>query len=493
MESATAGSTAPARFAAHYIESVLLTWLGNFGRIVIGIVALRLVTGAIPEEALGAYWILTSLAGLLANLADLGLGLAVVRHLPLAADRLDRRSLMQSVLLLRVLSLAGLCGLILLGKPFVLRLFDAEAVSATYPYLYAFVILTSLGELYSNFLQGQNRFRMLATLALVTSVARLVLIVLFVRTWQLGVPGLFYAETIALLLTMAISAALSGHGWRLRFDAGLGTRQVRFGFPLYLNTLLAYTANRINTVMIGSMSTTTAVSYFSVAGRVPDQLQFILRAYVFVYLPNMSRLLAGPDATQARRLLAASLRLMSFVFAVLGLALSLFRHEMLTVLAPPSYQVAAGAVPLLLGGLCFAALGQIMGNTFVALGDSKTPVLINVWTSVLSFGLNWFCIARWGFMGAAWANFVFNIIAYGITDAVLSRRIRPAGRGYLGILLFLAALLLAGLRAALAVRLLLLAVGMAGSIALSSALRGDLVQVWNARFRDRLPRSARAG
>jgi O-antigen/teichoic acid export membrane protein len=262
MESATAGSTAPARFAAHYIESVLLTWLGNFGRIVIGIVALRLVTGAIPEEALGAYWILTSLAGLLANLADLGLGLAVVRHLPLAADRLDRRSLMQSVLLLRVLSLAGLCGLILLGKPFVLRLFDAEAVSATYPYLYAFVILTSLGELYSNFLQGQNRFRMLATLALVTSVARLVLIVLFVRTWQLGVPGLFYAETIALLLTMAISAALSGHGWRLRFDAGLGTRQVRFGFPLYLNTLLAYTANRINTVMIGSM-TITMTTYLS--------------------------------------------------------------------------------------------------------------------------------------------------------------------------------------------------------------------------------------
>lgn len=489
MDSPTAAPRTPGegRFAAHFIESVLLTWAGNFARIVIGIVALRLVTGAIPEDALGAYWLLTSLAGLLANFADLGLGLGVVRHLPLTADGTSRRTLMQTVLLLRAASLAVLCALIYFCKPLVLRLFDAGAIGNTYPYLYAFVVLTSLGELYSNFLQGQNRFRTIATLALVASLGRLVLILAFVRGLRLGVPGLFLAESAALIVTMALSAAFSGQGWRLRLNRGVGSKQVRFGFPLYLNTLLSYTANRINTVMIGSMSSTTAVSYFSVAGRVPDQMQFILRAYVFVYLPNMSQLLAGPDPGQARRLLAASLRLMSFVFAMLGLALSLFRHEMLAVLAPASYQVAAPAVPLLLGGLVFASLGQIMGNTFVAMGDSRTPVYINLWTSLLSFSLNWFCIHRWGFMGAAWANFIFNVIAAGITDVVLSRRIRPAGRGYLAIVLFLSAVLLAALRAGVAVRLLALAIGAAGSLGLSPALRGDLTQVWKARFAGRGP------
>jgi hypothetical protein len=72
------------RFATHFLESVLLTWLSNFVRIVIGLVALRLVTGAIAEEALGAYWILTSVSALLANFADLGVGLSAVRHLPVA-------------------------------------------------------------------------------------------------------------------------------------------------------------------------------------------------------------------------------------------------------------------------------------------------------------------------------------------------------------------------------------------------------------------------
>jgi O-antigen/teichoic acid export membrane protein len=172
---------------------------------------------------------------------------------------------------------------------------------------------------------------------------------------------------------------------------------------------------------------------------------------------------------------------MSFCFAMLALALSLYRHELLALLAPASYQVAAPAVPLLVGALVFAALGTIMGHTFVALGDSRTPLRINVWTSLLSFALNVFCIARWGFMGAAWANFLFNVLGYALTDVVLSRRMRPATRGYLGVVAYLAALTLVGLEAPPVLRAPLVLAGAAGSLLVSPALRRDVVRVWNLR------------
>ncbi len=35
-----------------------------------------------------------------------------------------------------------------------------------------------------------------------------------------------------LLLAMALAAAVSGQGWRLRFDRSVARRQLRFGFPL---------------------------------------------------------------------------------------------------------------------------------------------------------------------------------------------------------------------------------------------------------------------
>jgi O-antigen/teichoic acid export membrane protein len=469
------------RFASHFIESVVLTWIGNAGRIVIGLVALRLVTGAIPEDALGAYWILTTVAALLSGFAELGLGLGVVRHLPLASSADEARRLMHTVLTLRVGVVAVVCAAMFAGKPLVLALFAAESLAPSYAYLYVFVVLVNLSELFTNFLQGRNRFRAIATVALCGSVLRLVLIVALVRGLRLGVPGLFLAEAAAMALATAASAALSGTGWRLGLDRDRARAQLRFGWPLYLNTLLSYTANRINTVLVGGLSTTAAVSYFSVANRVPDQLSFVLRAYVFVYLPSMSRLFAEPDTGPARRLLAASLRLMSFTFAMLALGLSLFRRELLGILAPESYQVAAAAVPLLLGGLVFSSLGLIMGNTFVAGGDSRTPVRINLWTSLLGLALNAVCIGRWGFMGAAWASLLYNAAAYAITDAVLSRRIRPAGRGYLAILAYLGVLCVAGLEVGIALRLGLLLLGGVGSLLLSPPLRADVRRVWRTR------------
>jgi O-antigen/teichoic acid export membrane protein len=484
------GDAAPAgapHFASHFVESVLLTWVSNLARIAIGMLALRLVTDAIPEAELGAYWILTSVASLLSSFADLGIGLGAVRHLPLAPDREQARRLMHTIVLLRVAVLVLLCLLLLACKPLILNLFDAESIARKYHFLYVFVLVTSLGELYNNFLQGLNRFRAMAVFALVSSLARLVLIVVFVRGMHLGVDGLFLSEAVSLALAAGLSAWATGHGPRLAFDRTHGRQQLRFGFPLYLNTLLSYTANRINTVLVGSMSGTVAVSWFTVAARVPDQLSIVLRAYNLVYLPNMSRLLADGDRQPARRLLAASLRLMSFCFALLTLLLTYFRHELLAILAPPSYQVAAPAVPLLAGSVAFAALGSIMGSTLVALGDSRTPVKINIWTSLISFALNYDFIQRWGFMGAAWAAFVFNVVAYAITDAVLSRRLAPAGRSYLGILLYLAALLVLGLRAGLLVRSLLLVAAAGGSLALSPSLRADVLRVWSLRRRPRAP------
>src|SRR5262245_38911515 len=105
---APAGEAIAPHFKTHFVESVLLTWAGNFARIAIGLVALRLVTDAIPEADLGAYWILTSVAALLANFADLGLSLGVVRHLPLATDAGQARRLMQTTAVLRCAMLAFL-------------------------------------------------------------------------------------------------------------------------------------------------------------------------------------------------------------------------------------------------------------------------------------------------------------------------------------------------------------------------------------------------
>ncbi len=471
------GSSA-SRLKSHFLESVILTWAGNLGRIVIGLVALRLVTGVIPEAELGAYWILTSLAALLSNFADLGIGLAVARHLPLAPSPDSARRLMHTVLAIRLAALLFLCVLIAVARPWILRLFDADSIAAHYGYVYVFVVVTNLNDLYIGFLQGLNRFRAIAVFALLSSVTRLMLILILVKGLGFLVAGLFVSEALSLLLAVVLSAWSCSHGLRPRFHREQALIQLRFGFPLYLNTLLSYSATRLNTLMIARMIGPVAVSLFSVAARVPDQLSMVLRSYTQVYLPNMSRFLAARDEERARRLLTASLRLMGFCFAMLTMALGFFRHELMALLAPPAYQQAAVAIPLLVGALIFAALGSILGHTLVAMGDSRTPLWINIWTTLVSLALNLVLIRVWGFLGAALASLLFNLVGYIVTDVVVSRRLPPSGRGYLALLAFLCLLVLLGLNASLFYRLVLLVVSVPGSLLLFPSLRHDLVEIW---------------
>ncbi len=467
-------------FATHFVESVVLTWGGNLLRIAVGILALRLVTSSISEAELGAYWVLTAVSALLAGFADLGVGTSAVRHLPIAPSPGRVRGLIHTFLLLRLSVLVLVCLLVLACKPWVLRLFAAQVIEQKYHYLYILIILVSLNELYTNFLQGLNRFRVIAALELVTSVLRFGLILAFVARGGRGVEGLFLAEAVAPAVAVALAARVLAHGWPGQATRSDAIEQLRFGLPLYLNSLLGTVASRINTLLIGSLRGTMAVSHFSVVARVPDQLGGILRSFNFVYLPNMSRFLAQDDDRAARQLLTTSLRLLSFVFALLALLLAFFRRELIGLLAPPSYQVTAPALPFLLGSLIFASLGSVMGSTLVAMGDSRTPVKINFWTSVLGIGVNWYLIRGWGFMGAAWALCLYMGVGYVITDIVLTRRIRPQSRSYLGLLAFLAGILLLGLHAGVLVRLALLAAALGGSLLLSGGLRGDVVRVWRA-------------
>lgn len=478
-----AGAHATRPMASRFIESVVLTWAGNVLRVVVGLVALRIVTSSVSESELGAYWILTSVSALLATFADLGVGLAAVRHLPLAGDAAQRRQLMQTVFTLRAAFLVLVCLAVFAFKPWVLRLFSADAIADRYYYVYIFVVLTSMLELHTNFLQGLDRFRVIAGMALVSSLGRFGLIVVFVSALDLGIAGLFLAEAAAAALALAIAMLASGARGSFGLDRGDSKRFVVFGVPLYVNTLLAYTATRLNMLMVGSFSGATAVSHFTVASRIPDQIAMMLRSYNSVYLPNMTRLLAEPGAPRARRLLTSSLRLMGYAFALGALTLSLFRRELVSVLAPETYQVAADAIPLLLGGTTFAALGGVLGLTIVALGDSRTPMKINLWTTAFSLVLNLLLIPRWGFMGAAWALLAFNIFGFAVTERVVSHRLAPESRRYVLVILGLALAYVLGRNATVVQRVLVLVASGTLPLLLSAALRADLRRIAAVRGR----------
>ena len=91
--------------------------------------------------------------------------------------------------------------------------------------------------------------------------------------------------------------------------------------------------------------------------------------------------------------------------------------------------------------------------------------------------LNLALIPRFGFLGAAWALFAFNVFGYAVTERVLARRLAPRGHGYLVLLGALALAFALGYDAGVALRLAILSASAVVPIVVSPSLRADFARI----------------
>lgn len=80
-------------------------------------------------------------------------------------------------------------------------------------------------------------------------------------------------------------------------------------------------------------------------------------------------------------------------------------------------------------GLPFLILYNLGTGIFSALGDSRTPFLFLVFSSVTNIVLDWFMVRPWGISGVAWATFLAQGAACFLTLMAILLRVRKLCQG----------------------------------------------------------------
>lgn len=112
---------------------------------------------------------------------------------------------------------------------------------------------------------------------------------------------------------------------------------------------------------------------------------------------------------------------------IMALGFGLARPSM-SLLDVPTEEIAGDAVTYLyvyIGSLPFVFLYNVGCGICSALGDSKTPFLFLVFSSVLNVGLDFafVCGFHWDVAGAAWATFISQAAATALTVIVLIKKL----------------------------------------------------------------------
>jgi len=222
----------------------------------------------------------------------------------------------------------------------------------------------------------------------------------------MDVLGLIYAFLFSFAAAVLFQYLVIPVKKQLNFSPTLFKAMFKFGFPLGLNDILHFIHSRIDRLMIGAMMHPVGVAYYEIASKIPNNSHTLFISFHDVFYPNISELYAKKRSKEAEEFINNSLRLVSFVIIFAALIATLFQKEIVRLLFSDRYIESAPALSLLMICLSVTAVGNILGISLVALGQSDKPVKITSVDTVSNVVGNLIMIPIFGFMGAVYATLI---------------------------------------------------------------------------------------
>lgn len=370
----------------------------------------KMVTTSLPQETVGLFMLILLAADFLNLFSNFGLYASLPKLVGAAISHEEADNIIAANLTGQVLvSLA--MGILLLVAwrlvPATSAPFSSETWTTLYPYFWLVPPLFVVGALRDTVmaaLAGLNRYGLRALGIITASILQVILVATALFILDSGLVALCmamlasYAAALLLLCLALPVGRRPSRNWRMY------AMSVWFSFPLYVNSMLNFFFQRLDTVVVTAMLGVQQMAVYEIAKRFPMLLSRTLNALLVPFLPNISSLLARGRTRDAASLLNRALALTIFFGNVGVLAIILFQEFLIRLLFTTDYLPATEVLGLMLAGICLAVQAGILGHTLIALNKPFMVTVANAGMAVVSLGGSYFLLPYLGLAGAgvAW-------------------------------------------------------------------------------------------
>jgi len=383
-----------------------------------GFFLLPLYTRVLTPDDLGALWVLGALATFGVTLLGMGMNSAVFRFY-IGADDARKASVVATATTCLAIPAAALLGLLWIGRADAARLLTDSI--AYVPHLGVAMIGIFLEVILIVPLAVLRAEKQAARYAVVSVGRFLITLVLgawFVLGLDLGALGVLGSTSAAsLLATITLIPVLARRWGALELDLGRGL--IRFGVPLILSTLAATVIASSDLWLLKHFRTLEEVGRYGTASRVARILQIAVSSpFVLAWPAMMWSVAKHPDAhrTYARVLTYA---VTAMLLAASGM--SIFRHEILGLFAPDTFEELPALLPWLAFGFV-PSVATLVFNTGASL-ESRTGFIAwgTMAAMVVNVGLNVVLLPTYGMYAAAVTTFVAYVVMATLAAAFCAR------------------------------------------------------------------------
>lgn len=374
----------------------------------------------------GIYEIIIAMAMGGKTIGTLGLDLTLIQILSTRPFK-DQRNAMSTVLFTRLVIMCLFTILFYLIGALLFPFFDDGSYGqglSTYRWILPTIfVLMSFRELFLFVLQGLQQFRNLAMIQTASAILKFSLIWFLAAslnlTWLLIIEIIMLSTSTAYLIYLIPFRSYKLD--RITLNADSFRDIFKFGFPIYINAIVNYVSNFAGTFIIGGSMSTAAVAQFSNAGKMPQGVGRLFDSFRVVYFPTLSQLFSSGNKKEAAIFMNKTLVILASVTFAGVIVSFLFSEELVQLVLGDQYQKleVRTAFVLLMLAVCLRLLASTMGYSLVSSGNPQKSTQVNIVSIVFQLVMLAILIPVWGFIGAAIAMILMQLLAQSISYFML--------------------------------------------------------------------------
>lgn len=380
------------------------------------IVTLPILTRILTKEDYGAWALAQIYAITMSGLANFGLAASYERNFFEYRDQKKTSELLYSILLF-VIIVFGSC--LLLTHLFKSHLSKWIIGSSDHANLLFWTFCSAgiirLKTYYLTYFKNTENAKSLVRYTIYESILGVVLTLYMVAYLRVGVLGLAWGQAIAGLAIFSLLAFKFLKILPVSFNWIALKDSLKLGYPLTPKILLGTIGNQFDKYLIGLLASTSGVGIYSIGQKVANLVFTYMTAIQNVFSPQVYKRMfdLGKKGGEA---VGKYLTPFIYVSISVGMIISLFSEEVISILTPKPYHGAINIVTvfcLVYGVYFFEKQPQL-----IFAKKTYMITLLNMIGIILAVAFNIPFIKKWGAIGAAWgmlsATLIYILIAFNI-------------------------------------------------------------------------------
>lgn len=392
------------------VSNTVIFAIGTFSSKVLVFLLMPLYTRVLTDAEYGVTDLIVQTGNLLLPLVSLGIVNAVIRF---GLDRDIRKHDVFTTGLVTIL--AGFC-IMLLAYPLLDML---DFLSGHTMLIYAFVLMSSLRSLCSQFVRARGQVRLYAVDGILSTVTT----ILFNVWFLVGLKGGVFGYVLAIVCSDALSVlflGLNAELWRfIRFQGlqrSVSRAMLKYAVPLIPNNILWWITNVSDRYIVAYMMGEKYNGLYAAAYKVPSVV--ILVSGIFMDAWQMS---AVTESKGRGNFFSKVFRSYSSLLFITGSGIILFSKVIMKLLVSEAFYESWRYIPFLVIATVFTCIVNFLGSIYMVEKKSVLSLATTTAGAVTNIILNFLLIPDFGVNGAAVATFISYFVVF-LLRAVDTRR-----------------------------------------------------------------------